>query len=294
MRYGSLALDDGAGQAAAGRPKFSYASDELSPAGRIVVRAIEFLTGQPAIKRLYLDYHARRRPPELFWQDALNTLRLRVELNRRPVDAVPASGPLVVIANHPFGVVDGLILCWIVAQVRSDFRIMTHRVLHQAPEIRHHILPVDFNGTPAATTNNVRSRRLAKSILTDGGALIVFPGGSVAYSRRVTGAPEEYAWKPLAARLALTTGAAVLPASFAGRNSLAYQLAANLHQTLKYAMLFHEVRNKIGARIGVALGDLVSNDCLRAIGDSRAATQRLHRLVVDSLPGARPAANCSA
>ncbi|MGH6933386.1 MAG: hypothetical protein ACREEE_13245 [Dongiaceae bacterium] len=137
------------------RPRFSYASDELTPISQAIVRAIEFLTGQPTIKRMYLDYCARGRPPELFWQDAINALRLRVEPNRRPIDAVPASGPLVVISNHPFGVVDGLVLCWIVSQVRSDFRVMTHRVLHQAPEIRHHILPVEFSGTHEATRNNV-------------------------------------------------------------------------------------------------------------------------------------------
>lgn len=279
MRQDGLAIESDTLLSAVSRPRFSYASDELTPTGQLIVRVIEFLSGQPVVKRLYLDYRTRRRPPELFWHDAINALQLRVELNRRPIEAVPATGPLVVVANHPFGVVDGLTLCWLISQVRSDFRIMTHRVLHQAPEVRHHILPVDFSGTADATRSNLRSRGLAKEILMAGGVLIVFPGGGVAYSRRLTGPPEEYPWKPLAVRLALTTGADILPVSFAGRNSRAYQIAANIHQTLKYAMLFHEVRNKIGARICVTLRDVIANDSLRAMRDTRAATQLLQRAV---------------
>jgi putative hemolysin len=282
MQSRAAAFDDEDFQLPAFRPKFSYASDELSSIGQAVVRGVEFLTGQPAIKRLYLDYSKRGRPPELFWQDAINALRLRVELNRRPIDAVPATGPLVVIANHPFGVVDGVILCWLVSQVRSDFRIMTHRVLHQAPEVRPHVLPIDFSGTEEATRNNVRSRQLAKEILLAGGVLIVFPGGGVAYARSLSGPPQELIWKPLAARLALTTGADVLPATFSGSNSRLYHLAANIHQTLKYAMLFHEVRNKIGARIELSLGDLISHDRIRAIGDSHEITRLLWRATVEA------------
>jgi putative hemolysin len=262
------------------RPKFSYASDELTPISQGIVRIIEFLTGQPTIKRLYLKYQERQRPQELFWQDAINALRLRIELNRQPVDAVPATGSLVVVANHPFGVIDGVILCWIVSQVRSDFRIMTHRVLYQAPEVRSHVLPVDFTGTTEAIRSNVRSRQLAKDILKAGGVLIVFPGGGVAYSRTLTGSPEELTWKPLAARLALSTNADVLPVTFMGRNSRLYQCAANIHQTLKYAMLFHEVRNKIGARIEASIGDVIPINVLRTIGNKNEITRYLQRATV--------------
>jgi len=144
-------------------PRFTYASDELGRSGQSVVRLIEWATGQPRIRRMYERYARRGRPPELFWQDAVAELRLDLRLNRRPADAIPASGPLMVVANHPFGVVDGIILCWLVAQVRPDYQIMTHRVLHLAPEVRPRILPVDFSGTEAATLNNLRSRRWARS-----------------------------------------------------------------------------------------------------------------------------------
>jgi putative hemolysin len=110
-------------------PDFSYASDEVGPVAQRVIRTIEKLTGQPLIRRLYEQYRLLQRPPELFWEDAIAALRLDVRLSREPQIVLPARGPLAVIANHPFGVVDGIILCWLVSRVRSDYMIMTHSVL---------------------------------------------------------------------------------------------------------------------------------------------------------------------
>jgi len=259
------------------RPRFTYASDELGLPGQSVVRLIEWATGQPRIRRMYERYTKRGRPPELFWQDAIAELRLDLRLNRRPADAIPASGPLMVVANHPFGVVDGIILCWLVAQVRADYQIMTHRVLHQAPEVRPRILPVDFSGTEAATRNNLRSRRQARELLAKGGALLVFHGGGVAAAPKTFGQAVDRPWGPLAAKLALATGAAVLPVYFHGQNSRWFQAAANIHQTLRYALLFHEMRNKIGRRITVTIGHAVAHERLRALGDHSAVTQFLRQ-----------------
>jgi putative hemolysin len=258
-------------------PSFSYASDELPSVSQRIVRAIEKVTGQPRIKDLYQSYAKLGRPPQKFWSDAVRVLRLRLELSKTPGEALPARGPHVVIANHPFGVVDGIVLCWIVAQVRPDYRIMTHRILHQAPEVRDHVLPVDFSGTKAALLNNIESRRKAREILAAGGVLIVFPSGGVAFSRGFFGPAVDLEWKSLAATLALSTGADVLPVFFRGQNSRLFQMAANVHLTLKYSLLFHEVRNKIGSRIAATIGDVIPNERLRAIGDSRAITEFLKR-----------------
>ena len=268
-------------------PRFTYASEELSRPGQSVVRLIEWATGQPRIRRMYEDYTKRGRPPELFWHDAIAALQLDLRLNRRPVAAVPARGPLMVVANHPFGVVDGIILCWLVAQVRSDYQIMTHRVLHQAPEVRPRILPVDFSGTDAATMNNLRSRRRARELLDDDGALLVFPGGGVAAAPKTFGRAIDRPWGTLAAKLAVATGAPVLPVFFHGQNSRWFQAASKIHQTLRYALLFHEVRNKIGRRIDVSIGKVVAPERLRVLGDRNAVTEFL-RQATHGLADAQP------
>ena len=198
-------------------------------------------------------------------------------MSRRPADAIPASGPLMVVANHPFGVIDGIILCWLVAQARPDYQIMTHRVLHQAPEVRSRILPVDFSGTDAAKRNNLRSRRQARELLDGGGALLIFPGGGVAAAPNTFGRAVDRPWGPLAAKLALASGAVVLPVYFHGQNSRWFQAASNIHQMLRYALLCHEVRNKIGRSIAVTIGDVIPHERLRAFDDRNALTQFLRQ-----------------
>jgi putative hemolysin len=263
-------------------PDFTYASDEVGPLAQRLIRAIEKLTGQPLIRRLYEQYRLLQRPPELFWQDAITALRLDVRLSRDPARILPAGGPLTVIANHPFGVVDGMILCWMVSRIRPDYMIMTHSILYRAPEVRPHILPVDFSGTREALATNIRSRAQALRLLERGGVLIVFPSGGVAKSKTFHGPAEDLDWGPLAARLILRSGADVLPIFFNGQNSRIYQVAAKLHQILKLSLLFHEVSNKIGARIDVSIGDVISREKIRSIGDPKAVTRFLRQATWDA------------
>lgn len=256
-------------------PSFTYASPELNGLGRGLVRLLEFATGQPRIRQLYEDHAKLARPHEYFWQDAIDALEIDLRVNRDAREGIPASGPLVVIANHPFGVLDGIILCWLVSQARSDFQVMTHRVLHQAPEVRRHILPVDFSGTEAALQNNLTSRRRARELLDNGGALLVFPGGGVARAEGAFGHANDLPWGTLTAKLALAAGAPVLPVYFHGQNSRVFHIASAIHQVLRYGMLFHEVRNKMGRRIDVSMGDVIGHEQLRAFNDLRAATEFL-------------------
>jgi putative hemolysin len=271
---GTISLSDTIDDAPSS-PRFTYASPELNGLGRGIVRFLEFATGQPRIRRLYEDHAKLARPHEFFWQDAIDALELDVRPDRDPRAIVPASGPLVVIANHPFGVLDGVILCWLVSQARPDFQVMTHRVLHQAPEVRSRILPVDFSGTEAALQNNLNSRRRARELLDNSGALLVFPGGGVARAEGAFGNAVDLPWGTLTAKLALAADAPVLPVFFHGRNSRLFHIASAIHQVLRYGMLFHEVRNKMGRRIDVSMGDVIPPERLQKIGDLRAATDFL-------------------
>jgi putative hemolysin len=90
--------------------------------------------------------------------------------------SIPATGRVLAIANHPYGVIDGLVLCALMAEVRQDYKIITHRVLRQAPAVMDKILPVDFDETEAALANNLKTRADAAKHLKNGGAVIVFPG----------------------------------------------------------------------------------------------------------------------
>jgi putative hemolysin len=266
-------------------PTFSYASDEVSRLSQRVIRGIEKITGQPRIRRLYESYTKLSRPPELFWGDATAALRLDVEFTRGSIRSLPASGPQIVIANHPFGVIDGIILCWLVSQIRHDYKIMTHSILYQAPEVRRHVIPIDFSGSEEALAANLRSRREARDLLDDGGVLIVFPAGGVATARTFRGPAIDWPWGTFTAKLALQTEADVLPVFFSGQNSRLYQMAAQLHQTLKLSLLFHEVRNKIGRHFDVAIGDCIPNSRLRQLGGRHDVTAYLMAATFSLKPG---------
>src|SRR5262249_10219353 len=105
------------------------------------------------------------------------------------------------------------------------------------------------------------------------------PGGGVATASKWMTAAVERAWGPLAAKLALATGADVLPVFFHGQNSRLFQIAANIHQVLKYSLLLHEVRNKIGTSVRVKVGQVIPNPSLQEMGNPQAVTATLKRLI---------------
>ena len=128
-------------------------------------------------------------------------LDVNVHYDAARLAAVPRRGPLVVVANHPFGVVDGLVLCHLVSLVRDDFKVVAMSTLCRVPEVRDYVLPINFADTPEAAATSARSRREARALLKDGGCLIIFPGGAVSTSREPFGRAVDNDWHPFAGRL---------------------------------------------------------------------------------------------
>ena len=125
-------------------PKFTYADDKDSLGRRLLIRAIEQMTGQPKLRRLYLEYQASPMPGEDFWSAAIRKLELNVRVDRGAIELIPRSGPCVVVSNHPYGVIDGIIACKLVSQRRPDFRILTNSLLYRAPRAARMAVPDRF------------------------------------------------------------------------------------------------------------------------------------------------------
>jgi putative hemolysin len=247
---------------------FSYAEPTDPRLKRFIIRMIERMTGQPHLKSLYEERFARRLPGESFWDLAIRLLDLHVVTNEDILAKVPKTGPLVIVANHPFGVLDGVIICHLVNRVRGDFQILTNAVLNRADEVKEYLLPVDFAETEAALQTNLKSRAAAKHLLMNGGCLIVFPAGGVSttpsvWHKRAVDAE----WKNLTARLISQGRADVVPVFFAGQNSRLFQLASHLSLTLRLSLLFKEVRDSIGHEVVVRVGDLIPFETLAKIED---------------------------
>jgi putative hemolysin len=250
---------------------FSYASADDPKLKRFVIRIIERLSGQPYLKSLYEDFRNNPVPGESFWESAVRRLELKLVLDEDKLSQWPKTGPLVVVSNHPFGVLDGVVIAQLVSRVRQDFLVLTNSVLYRAEEIRPFLLPVDFAETEEALQTNLKTRALAKSHLQKGGCLVVFPAGGVSTTPSVWHKRAiDSEWKTLTGRLISQAKAPVAPVFFAGQNSRLFQLASHVSMTLRLSLLFKEVHDKIGSEIHVRIGDIISYEKLATIPDRRA------------------------
>jgi putative hemolysin len=198
---------------------------------------------------------------------------------------VPESGPLVVVANHPFGALDGLALLDLVGRVRADAQRLGHHWLAAIPELRPQLLPVDVFGGRASAHRNGVAVRAALRWLAEGRCVVMFPAGEVAHRAAADGGVVDSTWRATAGELAVRAGAAVLPVFIAGTNSRLFRAAGRLHPLLRTVLLPRELNAKRGSQIRVRVGPPVAAAALAALGDQQARIDQL-RAGVDGL--ARP------
>jgi putative hemolysin len=220
---------------------------------RLIEQPIERLSSLAALNRLYSDMSALVEERSYF-ATALRGLGVDYDLLAEDVAKIPATGPLLVVANHPFGAVDGLILGDILTRVRPDFRLMANRLLLGIPELRPWILPVDAFGGPQAHTHNISRLRLALKWLEEGGALGIFPAGTVSHLQLRKACIADPIWNTTVARIARRTGATVLTMFFDGHNSMVFQLSGLIHSKLRTVLLPSEMLKRSGSRVGVRIG----------------------------------------
>jgi putative hemolysin len=230
--------------------------------------AIERALGVTEAARLYEV--AQERDDALFGDRALGALGISAEVCGDLAD-LPATGPLLVVANHPFGAVDGLLLSSIVGRRRGDVRCLANRVLERVPEARREMFLVDTDGGPAAAARNHRPLRAALSWVRRGGALCVFPAGVVSHRTWTRWAPQDGPWHPSIARLAHASDATLVPCFIEGANSAAFQTLGLVHPSLRTLWLVRELLRLRGRRIRVHVGRPIAardlpRDVVRATG----------------------------
>lgn len=275
---------------------FTYSTPDQPLAKRTLIQIIEKLTGQLTIWRLYRDY--RNEDPALhenFWDAAVKKLDLNVNYDSDALASIPRTGPLVVVANHPYGVLDGLIITQLMKRVRPDFKVLTNSVLCRAPEAAGDLLPIDFAETQEALAVNLDTRKKARDILKSGGCIVVFPAGGVStiptWKDKVA---QDTAWQPFIGRLIQESRAGVIPVFFEGQNSRLFQLVSLFSSTLRLALFFKEVADKIGTRIGVRIGAVIPFADLETFTDRSALCHHLRTRTyelggMETLPAPKPA-----
>jgi len=209
--------------------------------------------------------------PMDFARRALEGLDISVTLRGAPLDAMPAQGPLLLAANHPFGAVEGLVLAAWLTSIRPDLKILVNHMLCHIPELRPLFIPVNvFKGKGGA--DNVSGLRAALAHLEGGGALALFPSGVVSYWQKEQRRVIDPEWNPLIGRLARVAGASVAPVYFEGRNSLVFQAAGCVHPALRTVLLPRELWRLRGREVRLRIGETVEPELLSALHDDKART----------------------
>ncbi len=245
--------------------RLSYAGTFTNPWKAGSIRAIEWLTAKYHLLMLIRDFERKGAPfGPPFWPAAMVQMGIRIDTPEAEVARIPATGPLVVVANHPHGVTDGMVMADLVNRVRSDFKILTRSLLTGIPEVAQFMLPVPFPHEPNAREMGLKMREETMAHLGAGGVIILFPAGKVASSEGWFGPAIEAEWNVFTHKIIAKSGAQILPIRFPGQNTRAYQIANRVSATLRQGLLLYEIKKTLyrpqRPHIGAALPASVLKD----------------------------------
>lgn len=226
------------------RRTLTYANSFDDPWTSFGIRAIEWFTGKLTILRMVNKFEKTNAEyrGQKFWRGALNVMGIELKTPIEQLTNIPKDGPVVVVANHPHGMVDGMIFADLIGRVRQDYRILTRSILTGLDEAAtSFMIPVPFPHDPDAQRKMVEMRANTMAHLGEGGVVALFPSGVVMSSETWFGPAVEAEWNVFTAKLIRRSGARVVPIFYPGSNSRAYQIADKISPTLRQGLLLHEI-----------------------------------------------------
>ena len=250
------------------RRKLSYANTFTNPIQRNIIKSLEFLTGKLYLLRKVRQFEKMGIPVgQPFWKQALDLLGINLLTKQSEISKIPKEGSLVITANHPHGLVDGMVLAELIGKVRTDYKILTRSLLTGVKQIDQFMIPVPFDHEENALKKSLEMRKKAMDHLEKGGVIVVFPSGKVASSETMFGNVVEGEWNPFTAKLIQKSGANVLPIFFPGANSRIYQIANQISATLRQGLLIYEVVHAMNKPQKPLVGDLIKQNELSSWKD---------------------------
>ena len=265
--------------------EISYAHSVKTRSGRTVVRLLENTTGRLRLIKRAKGYEDEVALGRDFWQVMVDRFGLSLDIVGGALSNIPSKGPVILIANHPYGILDGLMMGHILSQARGDFRILANSVFRKAEDLNRIVLPISFDETREGVQTNIATRKTAFDYLGQGGAIGVFPGCTVSTAERPFGRPMDPMWRSFTARMIAKSNATVLPIYFDGHTSRLFQMASHLHSTLRLGLLIKEFKKRVDTPVRVVIGEPIERDVLGPIAkDSKQMMDFLRKATYELNP----------
>ena len=246
------------------RRRLSYANTFENAFQVKTIQAMELLTGKLRLLRRIRKFEAMGVPEgQGFWQQALDVMGIDLMTPAEQIARIPKEGPLVITANHPHGLIDGMILAELIGRVRTDYKILTRSLLTGVGEIEQFMIPVPFAHEADALQQNLEMRKRAMQHLQDGGVVVLFPSGVVASSPTMFGDAVEADWNPFTAKMIQRSNARVMPIFFPGANSRWYQMANRVSATMRQGLLLYEVVHALDKPQAPVVGQVIERDAIQ-------------------------------
>ena len=269
-------------------PELTYACANDPRWKRWFIARMETLSGRGFFAKRYDIWREAIRAGKPAMGSMLELLNIRLSVNGHlPMPQELPDTPLVIVANHPFGIGDGVAILSLAERMGRPFRVLINNELMKVPEIGPYALPISFEETREATKLNLETRREAIRLLNEGVTIIAFPSGGVATATKGFGKAEDLPWKRFPAKLIQAAGASVLPVFFEGQCGRSFHLASRFSLTLRTALLIREFRRLAGREIRAHVGDILPAGELAKIGDRHELTCHLYDMVFSLAPGIR-------
>jgi putative hemolysin len=271
--------------------ELSYAYAVENWLGRKVVELSERLSGRNRYEALYRIWRHEIVPSnDRIFGRMLDLVDIGLKVEGTWPPRPWAGEPLMLIANHPYGIGDGISVLALAEQLGRPFRVLINSELMRIPEIKPYSLPIDFHETKEAQRNNLAVKREALELIRQGVTIVVFPAGAVAtatkpWARRAT----DWPWKLFPARLIQEAKATVVPIHFAGQNGRMFHIASHISLTARMSMLVREFTKLSGNTVHARIGSPMPWSELESIRDRKALTAHLRAAVFSLSPDGDPA-----
>ena len=208
------------------------------------------------INKLYDDIRHFRGMD--FIDALIEKLQLEYEVSEEEVKKVPAEGPFIIVANHPYGGIDGMLLVKVLEHYRSDVKVMSNFILNKLEPVSSYMLPVNPFERRKEAASSIMGIKMALEHLKEGGVLCIFPAGEVSSYNEDNYGIADREWQYPAMRMIKKARVPVVPVYFQGSNSRLFHILGLIHPTLRTVRLPAEVFNKKHKKIRIRVGNPVS------------------------------------